>query len=351
MEDAVIPTFLRDSFDTFIANCNKEYSRLVTQYQSDITHKISNDDYTERYGEIEDCEEVQLFKKEMPERWLIHKIECRADKYPEDARAKGNHRLQQTIIDTVIIDNFGQCYMSQLDINYVRNDPYPTYVEKRTINQTFCFTRTNYVALPNALINLIKNEYKTKYYKTSIPYSHTDYINPTSITDGDFIKLIVEVAKHYSDRFTKYKSLYESDKLKEYQECVEKETEHKKIISKLKDDIEILTAKIESQEKIITEKTEMNNILTQEAGKNVAKIAELQKQINQQVHFIYNYQKHIKELETQHHSWRETTRSLNVKREKELVEKNDKYADTIVKLNNEIKSLKRQLADAISTKN
>jgi hypothetical protein len=216
-----IPHAIKNVVDDFQKQINKIYSEKMQEHVENISYKLNSRGYIENYGKIthihkqlrcsnkksknNSIPEPDIKVPEMENGYFIH-ICC-------EQNYTGNER--GTVSNYFMIDNYGIAYI-------IHQKKHPTKPQFQTSefdkfeNCSVSHLKNNNdiknYPLPNILIDFIKNT----------PCIH--YIN--NCNDGsqfiNFLNNIHMLSRNYYENFTKYRTLYESGKLEEYDDLMQK---------------------------------------------------------------------------------------------------------------------------------
>jgi len=218
---AQIPHSIKTVVDDFQKQIDKIYSEKMQEHVENISYKLNSKGYIENYGKIthihkqlrninkknkhNSIPEADVKVPEMEDGYFIHVL-C-------EQIYTGNEK--GTVSNYHIIDNYGIAYI-------IRQKMHPTKPSIQTCefdkfeNCSISHLKNNNniknYPLPNVLIDFIKNT----------PSIHYIY----NCNDGskfiNFLNNVHILSQNYYENFTKYKSLYESGKLTEYDDLMQK---------------------------------------------------------------------------------------------------------------------------------
>jgi len=186
-----------DDYETFFAKVHDDFDKIYQKKLGEHKHAISvglnESEYTEGYGKIGDG----IFEKK--DRYIVHSL-----------GAKWNDHNDTRYTFTFAIDNWGDFQVRKTQQSGYAQPIYTQQFSNKDIgvwNKKCALYR-----LPNILIELVK--------KITI-VDYLDYRN------YEFEKILVplmteicNMAEHYYKKFTKYESLYKSDRLTSYDELL-----------------------------------------------------------------------------------------------------------------------------------
>lgn len=186
-----VSDFLKNIVDDFNSKINEIYTNKMLEHRRDISCNLS-DGYTEKHGEL-DTDSLPSWSNDI-NRYILSIDENRYIIQHTSVYKNVTNNKQD-----IVIDNYGDFIM----IPNENNTPYK-------------YNSISKYMLPNILIDTIKN------FSSGMRLSN--YIN--------FLQQIQIISKDYYNRFTKYKSLHQSDELLKQIEQLKEENSKKNILIK-----------------------------------------------------------------------------------------------------------------------
>jgi hypothetical protein len=274
---------------------DEKYNHIFATYTRNISSDISNDEFTKNYGEISQIIETHFKSITLDclpsNRWYIH--------YIIHSKAYATNQSQCTVN---VYDNYGDTYTFQWIRYSIGYGDDTIYKNIETINK---------YPLPNALINFVKT-----FSDVTISASQLEIL-------GEF----------YHNNFMKYKDLYQTGKLIDYSDLLNKHQILSEENNKLKIDIEDASTKLVATQADInsmnvahqTQIDELNNRIKETDAIYIDTLQQRNTDINILVGIEMKYVK----LKEKHHAI------------------TDKYLRIIEKLTKENRSLRKQLASDV----
>lgn len=267
--------FINEIFEKISNKISDLYNEQLIEHRRNISYNLSTG-YTENYGKIE-TKYDQHIKKYDESRYAVHIMYL--DVLPYD----GNNASTEC----VVFDNYGSYYR-------IHCDYFGTIDKLQNISN-----KENYM-LPDILIDLLK----------SVEYMKDTNLKCLTQDFEKFIDGIHHVSKMFYEKFTKYNSLYESGKLLDYDE----------LLDKIDNNEIAYENKIRELEYELIKKNEIINVLTNE--KKCYETVDINE--------IYELKNHIDILIRENKSLK-----TQIDENKNIIEKYDK----INKLNSKYKEL------------
>ena len=259
---AEVTNFMDDIFTQFNTKMKEMYDKKLLEHQNNISYNLS-DGYEKDYGLIKTVFDTFITNIDK-NRYAIHKLEF--------TNLTGN--MNDTCRSCMLVfDNYGDYYCVGKD----HCDRYgkPEYIQCGELH---------YI-LPNILIDMIK-EFKTDNTVDMEPQMYRmmelDLIGYRKVYDK-LLKNIKKIAEDYYKRFTKYKSLYESGKLINYNELLEQNEKLNKDNLEKDKKIKYLEKKNENIDNDIFEQNEIEKIKLQSENDHLMNtIAELTSKLDEE---------------------------------------------------------------------